>query len=331
MSDSSLSPKSDTTDTSGEADSDAIPVPTRSKIWMPYGDIILQAEFTQFRVNRDVLAQQSPVFKDMFSVPQPQNEPTVEGCPVVHVSDTAKDWELLLGVLYDPFPSIDKAKLPFPVVACMLRLGRKYEMQKAKDDAVARIRSEFPAELQEWQATPNTLVYIEAGAAVYVDMLNLCFECGILPSIPSLALACLSGNKLETLFTGVKRNDGSFVILSDTIKLILALAVERLIIFQHESLAWLEDEAVVPHTSCLSRSRCSQQRLALNHTVAWGEKRMIDLSYVIDVWDSRWTGKLCQVCESAARASYNASREKGWELLPTFFGLPEWKNLKDMD
>jgi hypothetical protein len=69
---------------------------------MQYGDIILQAESTQFRINRDVLAKQSSVFRDMFSVPQPPNEPTIEGCPIVHVSDTAKDWELLLEVLYDP-------------------------------------------------------------------------------------------------------------------------------------------------------------------------------------------------------------------------------------
>jgi hypothetical protein len=69
---------------------------------MRYGDVILQAESTQFRVNRDVLAEQSSVFTDMFSVLQPANEPTVEGCPIVHVSDTAKDWELLLTVLYDP-------------------------------------------------------------------------------------------------------------------------------------------------------------------------------------------------------------------------------------
>jgi hypothetical protein len=74
----------------------------RSAIWMPYGDIILQAESTQFRVNRDILAHQSTVSGDMFSVPQPPNEPTVEGCPIVYVSDTAKDCELLSGVLYDP-------------------------------------------------------------------------------------------------------------------------------------------------------------------------------------------------------------------------------------
>ncbi|KAJ7032049.1 hypothetical protein C8F04DRAFT_1109050 [Mycena alexandri] len=81
------------------------PTPVRSKIWMPYDDIILQAESTQFRVNCDVLARQSSVFKDMFALPQPADEPTIEGCPIVRIFDSTKDWELLLEVLYHPFQS----------------------------------------------------------------------------------------------------------------------------------------------------------------------------------------------------------------------------------
>jgi hypothetical protein len=98
MSDELPSAKRQRTDSESTANAPLV----RSKIWMPYGDIILQAESTQFRVNRDILARHSTVFSDMFSVPQPPNEPTLEGCPIVHVSDTAKDWELLLERLYDP-------------------------------------------------------------------------------------------------------------------------------------------------------------------------------------------------------------------------------------
>ncbi|KAJ7069306.1 hypothetical protein C8F01DRAFT_966474, partial [Mycena amicta] len=69
---------------------------TRSAFWMPHGDIILHAESTQFRVNKDVLARHSPVFEGMFSLTLPHDEPTNEGCAVVRVMDSAKDWELLL-------------------------------------------------------------------------------------------------------------------------------------------------------------------------------------------------------------------------------------------
>jgi hypothetical protein len=49
-----------------------------------------------------MLAEHSSVFADMFSMPLPPDEPTVEGCPIVCVSDAAKDWELFLEVLYNP-------------------------------------------------------------------------------------------------------------------------------------------------------------------------------------------------------------------------------------
>ncbi len=75
---------------------------TRSDIWMPFGDIILQVESTQFRVNRDVLANHSAVFRYLFSVPQPPNEATVDGCHVVQLSYTAEDWGLILEMLYNP-------------------------------------------------------------------------------------------------------------------------------------------------------------------------------------------------------------------------------------
>lgn len=70
-------------------------------VWFQDGNIILEAEGTQFRVHRGILAKHSTFFKDMFEVPQPSDEPTVEGCPVVRLTDTAHDVEHLLNALYD--------------------------------------------------------------------------------------------------------------------------------------------------------------------------------------------------------------------------------------
>ncbi|KAJ7697600.1 hypothetical protein B0H17DRAFT_1007024 [Mycena rosella] len=145
MADPPPSAKRKRTETAPES-TDATPV--RSKIWMPYGDIVLQVEATQFRVNRDVLAKQSKVFSDMFSVPQPPNEPTVEGCPIVLVSDTAKDWELLLKMLYDPFHY--ETGMSLDILSALLRLGKKYDISMAKDNALWRIHVEFPTELDDW-------------------------------------------------------------------------------------------------------------------------------------------------------------------------------------
>lgn len=302
--------------------------PVRSKIWMPYGDIIIQADATQFRVNRDILAQHSSVFSDMFSVPQPPNEPTVEGCPIVHVSDAAKDWELLFEVLYDPFTS--KVVQPFPVLAAMLRLGRKYDFRKAKEDAIARIHSEFPSTFQEWEATPDNFVHIQAGDYLLIELFNLAFECGILTSIPALGMSCLDSYTLQDLFEG---SNGGPSVATDQAKLALALAVERIVNFQRRSMAWLDGDKVVPHISCKSKDRCRNSRISLHgrRALYLSRARKLNVSCTIDEWGEYWSGELCSVCEAAAKDHYEATRRKGWDLLPTFFGLPPWQDLRDLD
>jgi hypothetical protein len=74
---------------------------TRSDIWFEDGSVVLQVELKQFRVHRTMLARHSTVFKDMFGIPQPQGEAAIEGCPIVHLSDTAEDVCHMLMALYD--------------------------------------------------------------------------------------------------------------------------------------------------------------------------------------------------------------------------------------
>jgi BTB/POZ domain len=77
------------------------PLPECGDPWLDDGNIILQAESTRFRVLRSILSASSSVFRDMFSLPQPENENAVDGCPVVHVSDTADDLHHVLKALFD--------------------------------------------------------------------------------------------------------------------------------------------------------------------------------------------------------------------------------------
>lgn len=70
--------------------------------WFEDGNIILQAEWTQFKVYRGILAKNSEIFKDMFAMPLPAaGEELEDGCPVVHLSDRAEDWHHVLGALFD--------------------------------------------------------------------------------------------------------------------------------------------------------------------------------------------------------------------------------------
>ncbi|KAJ7185866.1 hypothetical protein C8R46DRAFT_387761 [Mycena filopes] len=306
-----------------EADCSETPgsAPIRSKIWKPFGDIILQAESTQFRVSRDILAEQSSVFRDMFGVPQPPNEPTIEGCPIVHVSDTAQDWELLLEVLYKPFDSA--VSRPFPVVAAMLRLGKKYEMEAPKEDALRRIHTECPTTLEKIDSIQGSetlwsVITREHGLAM--SLLNLAYECGVYSAIPTLALRCFP-YKLEKLATVVSLDRFA----------ILAIAHERITVFQTESLSWLHGQEVIPHKSCKSSTVCRRKQKAVCYTNA-GQENYGYPGYTLSEWKhGPWVDKFCDVCDTAAREAYETYRQKGWELLPTFFGLGKWEDLKDAD
>ena len=55
-----------------------------------------------YRINKSVLAFNSPVFADMFSLPGTQTQDLYDGVPFVRVTDTAEEWTALLSALYDP-------------------------------------------------------------------------------------------------------------------------------------------------------------------------------------------------------------------------------------
>jgi hypothetical protein len=72
----------------------------RGSPWLYDGNIILQAEDTQFRVLESILTMNSAVFRDMLSMPQLEGQEKVEGCPVVVMHDTALDLGRLLEAMF---------------------------------------------------------------------------------------------------------------------------------------------------------------------------------------------------------------------------------------
>lgn len=112
------------------------PIPTRRatsssnqmerhpEFWFFDGSIVLVAECTMFRVHKAFLARHSVFFRDMFTLPQPQEDPSsstrpspasgdvagtgdrgemqqVEGCPTLRLHDSPDDVASLLYALYD--------------------------------------------------------------------------------------------------------------------------------------------------------------------------------------------------------------------------------------
>ncbi|KAF7299987.1 BTB domain-containing protein [Mycena kentingensis (nom. inval.)] len=306
--------------------------PSRSHIWMPFGDIVLQVENVQFRVNRDILAHQSTVFAHMFSSPQPEPIETVEGCQLVHLSgDLADDWGHLLDLLYNPFSAEDH--LSVPALAAMLFLSRKYEMENIRAHAFSRIHHDYPKTLAAYDAIEENveilLTRIKYDSGIDVDVLNLVEEYGIKTSLPLVAFLCLRGNTVLCLKDRVVRSDGSHVVLSYSQKRALPVAAECIAREQRLRFHWLEpdDDSVLPSPTCGTHD-CGEDRSKI-HLVAStpiSGRRYSLLSTYHELSRAEHTGVPCY---EAAEEKWNEGRKAAWERLPSFFDLPKWGALRD--
>ena len=73
----------------------------QSDIWFEDGNVILVAGGVAFKVHRGQLERHSEIFRDLFSLPQPVDQPRFQGLPIVQLYDSPSDINFLLRALYD--------------------------------------------------------------------------------------------------------------------------------------------------------------------------------------------------------------------------------------
>lgn len=83
-----------------------------TEVWMDDGNVVIAAVEDDkkkgktthlFRCHKSVLSKHSPVFRDLFTMPQSSDTKDIwEGFPLVTLPDPAQDVRLLLRMLYDP-------------------------------------------------------------------------------------------------------------------------------------------------------------------------------------------------------------------------------------
>jgi hypothetical protein len=62
--------------------------------------VIRSSDNVNFRVHKSILALASPFFKDLLSLPQPSDSETVDGLPVVQLSEGSELLNSLISILY---------------------------------------------------------------------------------------------------------------------------------------------------------------------------------------------------------------------------------------
>ena len=106
-------------------------------------DVVIVAGSRNFRAHKFILSLVSPIFKDMFTVPQPPID-TSGTLPHVDVDESAETWENILRTIYPmPRPIIDDLK----DLESLLLTAKKYEMQAIID--IHKTGLEKPAFIQE--------------------------------------------------------------------------------------------------------------------------------------------------------------------------------------
>ncbi|KZP13430.1 hypothetical protein FIBSPDRAFT_753509 [Athelia psychrophila] len=297
---------------------------TRSDIWFEDGNVVIQAEGTHFRVYRGALAAHSPIFKDMFAMPQPpsEGEGTVEGCPVVHLSDTAADITIVLKALFLLSGHIVSGEpLDFTAVAAFLRLGKKYEIGPLHAEALKRLCYEFPSTLKGLDEC-RRFSMIKGRIGASVDVANLAREQSLLCVLPLALYQCCCYPEIFPA-AGVKLNASTTAMLSAGDLAACIRAWDDLSITQaNTTLDWLNSPGST-YPECTSPAPCTTIRKeALHHVyypsvVFLGHKGWSEFRH-------KWldpVGAMCGPCNDVAERLHNDGRARFWEALPGIFGL----------
>ncbi|KZP13431.1 hypothetical protein FIBSPDRAFT_797890 [Athelia psychrophila] len=307
---------------------------TRSEIWFEDGNVVLQAEGTHFKVYRGALAAHSPIFKDVFAMPQPpsEGEAAIEGCPVVHLSDTAADVTIVLKALFLLSGHIVAGEpLDFAVVAAFLRLGKKYEIELLYAEALKRLRYEFPSTLKDLDEYSRHTM-IKGDFRTSADVAKLAREQSLLCVLPlALYQCCCYAGAIFNPVAGITRDAGTTTMLSAGDFLACLLAGSSLSKTQVTStLAWLNAPRST-YPKCTSPAPCANIRKEVLYSIYFpsvnflGHKCWSEFKYNhIDE-----VGEMCSSCNAVAEQLHNDGRAKFWEALPGIFGLSKWAELME--
>ncbi|KAJ7157726.1 hypothetical protein C8R46DRAFT_1355139 [Mycena filopes] len=299
---------------------------TRSEIWYKDGSVVLQAENTQFRVHFSVLALNSPFFRDLQDLPQPLDQPAVEGCPVIELQDACIDVKHLLNALYDPL--LAQKILSLEIVGSLIRLGRKYLFRDLFHLGVEILAVANPITLREFKVldsgTLSDMVRLELYEGIFFDIVTLASQNSLFTILPVAylrLLRSLHGHR-SILFDGVQRPDGTTASLSPADLRTCVIGYQQLAMKQFQrgyTLAWLRE----PRPKECRSKKCAEFRGALL------EVRLGPRAGFRPFWNPALPDEFCPLCISKYEELGELGSEKLWDEVPGAFGLPSWNELRN--
>nr|GAT55222.1 predicted protein [Mycena chlorophos] len=312
-----------------EPDGDAsssTPLKAEGLYWQDCG-LVLQAEDTVYRLSRDFLASHSPVFRDMLLIPTPADAETFDGCPLVRLTDSAKDITRFFNALvrYDYFPP-HPIPVSFPVVASVLRMSDKYGVDGLRARALAHLSEVHPTTLADFRALPPGLtehLLIDGLYQARAEVVKLARQLSIDWLLPVAFYRLCQLNPHPHMFT-------SDITLEDKERWLTGL---RLLEGKENNkmIDFLWTPRVID--GCTSRSKCSEERLACRKEAeGWGiiGHKTGGRQLPLDLWDNGDWARLgvCGNCLATMTAEHSTCMQALWDRLPAIFDLPSWGALE---
>ncbi|KAF7305325.1 BTB domain-containing protein [Mycena chlorophos] len=318
-----------------DVDTEAIQRLTRCPdLWFNDCGLVIRTDDTVFRVSRDFMAAQSPIFRDMLALPTPDNEELYEGCPMVTLPDSKYDVTVFLKALvYHDFFSSNVGDNSSSVLAGVLRLSHKYEVASLLRRAVVHISTLFPTTLAGWQLEvrhENQSVWesLVTGSDAIVLARQLSMD-WLLPF--AFYQACRGTRELYMLDpdTKIARDDVyrwvlGCRILPDEVSKMLSFLWDPI-----EECEFIQDD-LPESTPCVIHRLSARRKAERSRTFSTTDS----LRGPLDIWvDRHWinmTGKVCSSCLTEMKERHARAQQDFWARLPAIFNLPSWDELEKL-
>ncbi|KAI0691704.1 hypothetical protein C8Q76DRAFT_660872 [Earliella scabrosa] len=308
------------------------------EFWLEDGNLVLVARDTVFRVYRQLLASQSPIFADMFASSSVEASETLDGCPVVRLSDSPQDLVHLLRVLLprtqrSVYRDNEVPPMTFNQISAMVRLAHKYGIEDVQRQALSALKADLTEFSRFYEGEGAAVIYDEtvwkgeegprrgltessSQAIGIVSLARLTDTPSLLPV--ALYICATLGN---SMLNGWKREDGTIEHLSEED---LRLCINGCYALSRRALEMLGN-IFVPSSSCCSPPGC-ETNLSLAFAEAARNSYDAYSPYILvpftDSVDSTLEAfELCSACARELPIRELATRKDAWDKLPGLFNL----------
>ncbi|KAM5544046.1 hypothetical protein V8D89_002232 [Ganoderma adspersum] len=317
-----------------------------SEVWFEDGNVIVVAQDTAFRFHKSVVSLHSSVFRDLFSIPQPESlmgeevDEKFDGCPVVHVSDTSYDFRELLRAIYGGVSYFHPDQTEtFPVLAALARLSHKYQLDQLLASVIHRLKRTFTTQLQAWdnRGGVDGKSLLRLSSPDVIEALNLFRLIDRPDMIPTAVYEC-ARLKPSSLLRGETRADGvtrerlspSDMELCMDVKEELVQATACLLMRLCEAcdarIGTLRVSNAPGGSGCASPGLCvgglrtviSRCRRDLSECIDADPLCMYYMSAAVSL---PLTGEMCRACGDVLKAAYSRERTKIWRSFPKLMGV----------